>query len=274
MKREAARSTYRLAVVMTASTTPPQKLSDNSVDRTNAYVIVTPARNEAVFIEHTIQSVICQTVPPLKWVIVSDGSTDATDTIVEKYAAIYKWIELLRMPKREERNFAGKVHAFNAGYDRVRHLPHRFLACMDADISFEPDYFAYLLVRPRVIRARIWEPHSAKGNVLRLSFRQPRTRSDPAVCSARVLRGHRWLRPGSRWWRRPLAVLTARMKGWKDSLFHREIVRHRQMGSAKHGPVVTNCCGEARLLLGQPSVVGRCRVLYQMTKRPWILGGV
>ena len=78
-------------------------------NRSGAYVIVTPARNEAAFIEQTIQSVICQTVPPLKWVIVSDGSTDATEAIVEKHAAIHKWIVLLRMPKREERNFAGKV---------------------------------------------------------------------------------------------------------------------------------------------------------------------
>ena len=55
---------------------------------------------------------------PLKWVIVSDGSTDGTDEIVSKYAADYPWIELLRMPERQERHFAGKVHAFNAGHAR------------------------------------------------------------------------------------------------------------------------------------------------------------
>ena len=43
------------------------------------YVLITPARNEADFIEKTIQSVIAQTVLPLRWVIVSDGSTDDTD---------------------------------------------------------------------------------------------------------------------------------------------------------------------------------------------------
>src|SRR5262245_45198578 len=128
---------------MPASTSRPPNGSSSGID-SNAYVIVTPARNEAAFIEDTIHSVIHQTVPPLKWVIVSDGSTDATDAIVEKYAEVYKWIELVRMPRREERNFAGKVHAFNAGYDRVRPLPYRYVVCMDADISFEPDYFAYL----------------------------------------------------------------------------------------------------------------------------------
>ena len=49
------------------------------------YVLITPARNEEAFIEQTIRSVISQTVPPRKWVIVSDGSTDRTDDIVKEY---------------------------------------------------------------------------------------------------------------------------------------------------------------------------------------------
>ena len=74
-----------------------------------SYVLITPARNEAQFIELTIQSMIAQTAKPLKWVIVSDGSTDGTDEIVTRYAAEHPWIELLRMPERRERHFAGKV---------------------------------------------------------------------------------------------------------------------------------------------------------------------
>ena len=49
------------------------------------YVLITPARNEAAFIERTMQSVIAQTILPKRWVIVSDGSTDGTDEIVRKY---------------------------------------------------------------------------------------------------------------------------------------------------------------------------------------------
>src|SRR5207245_7197177 len=63
---------------------------------------------------------IFQTIRPSKWVIVSDGSTDRTDEIVERYVAAHPWIELVRMPERKERHFAGKVHAFNAGRARVR----------------------------------------------------------------------------------------------------------------------------------------------------------
>ena len=51
------------------------------------YVLITPARNEEAFIEKTIESMIHQTVAPLKWVIVDDGSTDRTPEIVSRYLA-------------------------------------------------------------------------------------------------------------------------------------------------------------------------------------------
>jgi glycosyltransferase involved in cell wall biosynthesis len=95
------------------------------------YVLVTPARNEARFIATTIESVVAQSVRPLKWVVVSDGSTDGTDEIVSRYAAQHDWIELVRMPERKERHFAGKVHAFNAGRARVSHLPYEVIGSLD-----------------------------------------------------------------------------------------------------------------------------------------------
>src|SRR5216117_2293983 len=108
------------------------------------YVLITPARNEATFIEQTIRSVVGQTVRPAKWVIVSDGSTDGTDNVV-KYAAQHDWIELVRQPQRMERHLAGKAAAFNAGYARVKDLEYEVIGNLDADISFDEDYFAFLM---------------------------------------------------------------------------------------------------------------------------------
>ena len=109
------------------------------------YVLITPARNEAQSIRLTLDSVVTQTAKPEKWVIVSDGSTDATDDIVREFAFRYRWIELLRMPERKDRHFAGKVHAFNAGYSRVAGLDYEMIGSLDADISFDREYFAFLL---------------------------------------------------------------------------------------------------------------------------------
>src|SRR5271157_3796682 len=108
------------------------------------YVLITPVRDEAQFIELTIQSVVAQTVRPVKWMIVSDGSTDGTDDIVRKYTADHPWIELIRMPERRERHFAGKVYAFNAGYERICDLRYQMIGSLDGDISFDEDYFSYL----------------------------------------------------------------------------------------------------------------------------------
>jgi len=58
---------------------------------------------------------ISQTVPPSRWVIVNDGSTDATPSIVSGYVAKYDWIELLNLSPHRDRSFAAKVYAFNAG---------------------------------------------------------------------------------------------------------------------------------------------------------------
>src|SRR5208283_817029 len=105
------------------------------------YVLITPARNEAQFVELTIKSVISQTVRPLKWVIVSDGSTDATNDIVSKYIAEQPWIELVSMPERRERHFAGKVFAFSAGSASVKDLNYEVIGNLDADVSLEADHF-------------------------------------------------------------------------------------------------------------------------------------
>jgi glycosyltransferase involved in cell wall biosynthesis len=107
--------------------------------------MITPARNEADNIERLIRSMVAQQLRPVKWVIVSDGSTDGTDDIVKRHAAEHPWIELERRPERKERHFAAKVNAFNAGYARVKDVEHDFVGSMDADISFDAGFFAFLL---------------------------------------------------------------------------------------------------------------------------------
>ena len=123
-------------------------VSENSRNRQDVfqpYVLVTPARNEAAFIEKVIESVIHQTVLPAKWVIVDDGSTDDTAAIVGRYLESHPWIELVQMPQRRDRSFAAKVGAFNAGYEKVKDVDYEVLGNLDADISFDANYIELLL---------------------------------------------------------------------------------------------------------------------------------
>ena len=109
------------------------------------YILITPARNEVDLIEQTILAVIHQTVKPAKWVIVSDGSTDGTAEIVNKYVREHPWIELARMSERAKRHFGGKAIAFNTGRDRTRQIPYDIIGNLDADITLDEDHFDLLL---------------------------------------------------------------------------------------------------------------------------------
>src|ERR1700741_991668 len=105
-----------LAITGTAPGGAPASNADsvytNASEKRLSYALITPARNEAAFIEQTIRAVLDQSVLPRKWIIVSDGSTDGTDEIVQRYARAHDWMDLLRMPERRGRQFAGKAHAF------------------------------------------------------------------------------------------------------------------------------------------------------------------
>src|SRR4030095_7565931 len=109
------------------------------------YVLITPAHNEETFIEKTLDSMVAQTALPERWVVVDDGSDDSTADIRARHAERHPWIELIRRPRSQNRSFAGKVHAFNAGLERVRPLEFEIIGNLDADLSFDPDYLEFLM---------------------------------------------------------------------------------------------------------------------------------
>ena len=110
------------------------------------YALVTPAKNEEAFIERTLASVVAQSVRPVKWVVVSDGSTDRTDEIVQKYAEEHTFIQLLRR-EGTTRHFGNKVHAFRAGYEALGDYAFDFIGNLDADIELPPAYYETMLRR-------------------------------------------------------------------------------------------------------------------------------
>lgn len=110
-----------------------------------SYVLMTAAYNEQAYIEKTIQSVVRQVLLPLRWVIVSDNSTDDTDQIVQGYADKYEFIKPLRVSKKEGYNFGAKVIALRKGAELLRDIKYEFIGNLDADITLEPSYFEGLI---------------------------------------------------------------------------------------------------------------------------------
>jgi biofilm PGA synthesis N-glycosyltransferase PgaC len=243
------------------------------------YCLLTPARNEAQFIELTLKSMVAQIYRPLKWIIISDGSTDGTDEIVGRYTAANPWIELLRMPERAERHFAGKVHAFNAGYARVKDLNPDVIGNLDADVSFEVEHFQYLL------QQFANDPELGVGGA---PFREGSQQYDYRFSSIENVWG------GCQLFRRecfddiggylPLkggcidhvAVISARMKGWKTRTFTEKVcIHHRVMGTAQQGALKARFrMGVKDYSVGNDPLWELFRTLYQMRNPPFIFGGL
>ena len=244
------------------------------------YVVITPARNEARFIELTLKSVTSQTVLPTKWIIVSDGSTDGTDDIVKTYMARFSWIELVRMPERTERHFAGKVHAFRAGHAKAQETEYDVIVSLDADISFDSDYFAFLLDKLASDEALglVGTPfRELSGETYDYRF----VNIDHVSGACQVFRrecfeaigGYTPVKGGSI---DHIAVISARMKGWKTRTFPEKCCNHhREMGTAQQSALTARFkYGAKDYAMGNHPAWELFRSIYQMTKKPRIMGGL
>jgi poly-beta-1,6-N-acetyl-D-glucosamine synthase len=248
------------------------------------YAIVTPARNEEDYIEGTIKSVVGQTARPARWVIVSDGSTDRTDDIIKKYAAAHAWIEYLRMPERRDRQFAAKAHAFNAGYARLQGIGYDLVGNLDADITLEPDYFAFLLSKfaanPQLGVAGtpfvedVTQParHTYSHRFAELQHVSGACQIFRRKCFDEI-GGYIPIKGGAIDW---IAVTTARMKGWETRTFPEKVCfHHRKLGTGTHSPLMVRFhYGTKAYYVGGHPLWELLRGIFQMKNKPLVLGGV
>src|SRR5262245_38019307 len=244
------------------------------------YVLITPAHNEEAFIEKTIESMIRKTGPTVKWGIVDHGSTDRTPEIVSRNIVAYPWIEMIQVPQRHDRSFAGKVHAFNVGYERVNGLRYDIIGNLDADISFERDHFEFL------VRKFSEDPTlGVAGTVFREEGYSSETDSfegDKHVSGGcQLFRRQCWEEIGGYvphsaggidW----IAVTTARMMGWKTESFREKwYFHHRHLGTAERRILSSLFSyGEKDYYLGGHPVWELFRVAYRAAKQPYVIGGL
>src|SRR5438876_2331499 len=245
------------------------------------YVLITPAHNEQAFIEKTLASMVAQTVLPERWVIVDDGSTDHTAETVERYAARYPWIELVRLAQRQDRNFASKAHAVNTGLARANSLQFEIVGNLDADVSFGPDYMEFLMQRfaEDSKLGVAGTPFTQDGHYdsSKDSFEGENYVAGPCQLFRRQcfqeIGGYVPNRAGGLDW---IAVMTARMKGWKVRAFPEKRFHHyRTLGTAEKGALrALFSYGEKDYCLGGSPIWQLFRVAYRVAKKPFVIGGL
>ncbi|HZR64433.1 MAG TPA: glycosyltransferase family 2 protein [Terriglobales bacterium] len=238
------------------------------------YVLITPAHNEERFIPKTLESMAAQTLQPERWIIVNDGSTDKTADIAADYAKRFPWIQLVQRPLRLDRHFGAKVHAFNAGLERVGTTDFDVIGNLDADISFDPDYLEFLM-QQFAIDATLGvagTPFLENGyDSARDSFE-----GDNHVPGGCQLFRRKCFQDVGGYFPNPaggidwIAVTTARMKGWKTRSFPEKRFHHyRALGTAEKSSMAASFSyGEKDYFLGGSPLWQMLRVIYRMRKKP------
>ena len=230
------------------------------------YVALTCGRNEERYIESTVRSVLGQDPPPLVYLFVDDGSTDATVSIVAKYPQVR--VLKLKNPRHGTRG-VNLAWALNAGIRWLREnvVGWEYLLKVDADSVIPPDYFRRLLEKfkenPRL--------GVASGNPTDERVWRGRASDGAKVYRRACLDDIGWFTPGNAF--DTLALIQAKQHGWvvesyPDLLY----VQLRTWRRVKLSRWVLS--GRSRYYLGFPVWHTFLVSLVYVGHRPWILGGL
>lgn len=112
-----------------------------------AVLIISPVRNEAAHIERVVRAVAAQELPPARWIVIDDGSTDDTLAILRRLAAEVPFMTVLEAPERELAPLgedrlarAAAPRNFNAGLATVDWRQYSHVMKLDGDIELPTHY--------------------------------------------------------------------------------------------------------------------------------------
>lgn len=251
-------------------------------------LVVTPAKDEAKYIERTIRSMAAQTHRPSLWIIVDDGSSDQTGEIAERAAQEHSWIKIVRRAKGTERRVGpGVIDAFYDGLRRVSLKDFDFVCKLDADIEFKPNYFADLMeqfaAHPRLGTAsgKAYTPVETGPDPERHKLVLERSRDDFSAGLAKLYRRECFEEIGGfvrevMW--DGIDCHRCRQLGWLAVSYPNPelaITHLRLMGSSfrsiYHGRMRW---GRGQYFMGTHPLYLLAISAYRMAERPWIIGGL
>lgn len=254
------------------------KLKQNYSERMNKYVIISPVRNEEEFIEMTIQSVINQSVLPIEFIIVNDGSTDKTPEIIKKYTKEYSWIKCYDRPVGKHSPGPGVVKAFYSGFERISDNSWDFVIKLDGDLSFDPNYFQTLLTEfnrnPKLGMASgvTYQPMGKKLIIDRMP-------EDHVRGAAKMYRKQCFNDIGGipkvlGW--DTIDELKAQLSNWETRSYKNLVLIHYKPIGVKQTNLFKRelTAGERHHYLGYHPVFAILRDIYRMFQKPFVIAGL
>jgi len=247
----------------------------------NRYVVISPVRDEAEFLPRVIKAMETQTIQPQEWVVVDDGSTDATWEILSEAAARNPWMNIVRKPDRGVRSVGpGVVEAFYYGYERMRSTDWDYIAKMDGDIEFSSNYVETLLTYFQADKYL----GSASGKIffpVGDSLKEERTADEMTVGAFNFYRAQAFEDIGGfvhevMW--DGIAYHKARISKWRTRSINDPVlnmIHKRLMGSSHKGILHGRVrWGRGQYFMGTHPLYLVAIVVYRLFERPFVVGGL
>jgi hypothetical protein len=149
---------------------------------------------------------------------------------------------------------------------------------MDGDLSFDADYFEFLLGKLAEDAALGLVGTPFKDDTM-YDYRFVSIEHVSGACQLfrracfQEIGGYKAVKSGGI---DHIAVVTARMKGWQTRTFTEKILlHHRKMGSAQRGILMARFeVGAKDYALGSHPLWEMSRTVYQLAKKPYVLGAM
>jgi len=245
------------------------------------YIIISPVKNEEKNLPNLIQSVANQTVKPILWIIVDDGSVDNTPNIIREAQKKYKWIKSIRLGEHPRDIGMHYAYVFNKGVEfaiefcKMYGIHYDYIGILDADMVIEPKFFEKLInefeKNPK-LGVACGGLYNKIGNTLVLE----KIREDILIGSAKL-------------WRRAcfeeikglpisyspdvVADVIAKLRGWETGMF-REIkaIQVRRISSAEGLWKGYKIQGESAYFRNYHPLFVIAKGLRYLFKRPYYIG--
>jgi len=243
------------------------------------YLVISPVKDEERYVEHTLRSMAAQTIKPVRWIIVDDGSNDHTPDLILNYQKNLDFIQLVTRPKgRPRQPGSAVIQAFNLGLEAAREFDYDFIVKLDCDLSFDAFYFEKLLQKFQM------DPMLGIASGIYMEAADGKAWTEIAMPSYHAAGASKVVRRkcfhdicgfvAARGWD-TVDEIRAMARGWRTGHFGELKMKHWKLEGKGIGPLRTSLMhGEIYYLTGGSKWFFALKVFHRLTRHPVLMGGV